>query len=113
MTNRSWGGLGLLVGLVVLGAACGGDSGSQYNSSDPEYQLASLDAGSTEVSDEAVSPYATVLDNLQSKCKDSRSMIADYTVVSQPLLVGSPSSDLSLLKLLRTLALLIPPERPA
>jgi len=108
MKNRCRRGVGLLLGLVLLVAACDGGSSSQYNSSDPEYQLADLDDKSAELNDDTISPYAQALDGLQARCRDSRSMIADYTVESQPLLAGSPSGDLSLLELLRTFALLIP-----
>ena len=111
MSNRCRRGVSLILGLVLLLAACDGGSSSRYSSSDPEYQLADLDDKSVELNDDTIAPYARALDGLQARCRDSRSAIAEYTVESQPLLAGSPSGDLSLLELLRTFALLIPIEQ--
>jgi hypothetical protein len=51
---------------------------SRYAASSPEYQLAKIDGHGAEPSDEQVGRYASILDQLQRRCADSRRQLADW-----------------------------------
>lgn len=59
---------------------------ARYSEDDPEFLLAAIDKGSVSVSDAEVRPYEQVLDRLELKCTQSRSMIGDMAVRSVELL---------------------------
>lgn len=85
--------LSLLLGatLLVLGtvaAACeAGEPAASNSEDDPEYLLASIDAGEPlSVDDPSISAYADRLDSLDEKCEEERSLIGDQAVRATQLL---------------------------
>jgi hypothetical protein len=58
-----------------------------YTENDPEYELASIDAGfPLDVSDPVIDDYADVLDSLSQKCKEDPTTLGDMAVVARDLL---------------------------
>lgn len=85
---------------------------AHYTKDDPEYKLASIDAGfPLDVSDPVIDNYAHALDSLSQKCKDSPTRLGDMAVVARDLLKKKDVS-LSLLKVLQSVDKSIPKAAP-
>jgi hypothetical protein len=83
-----------------------------YTENDPEYKLASIDAGfPLDVSDPVIDNYADVLDSLSQKCKEGPTTLGDMAVVARDLLKKKGVS-LSLLKVLQSVDKSIPKAAP-
>ena len=83
-----------------------------YTKDDPEYKLASIDAGfPLDVSDPVIDNYAHALDSLSQKCKESPTRLGDMAVVARDLLKKKDVS-LSLLKVLQSVDKSIPKAAP-
>jgi hypothetical protein len=85
---------------------------AHYTKDDPEYKLASIDAGfPLDVSDPVIDNYAHALDSLSQKCKESPTRLGDMAVVARDLLEKKDVS-LSLLKVLQSVDKSIPEAAP-
>ena len=63
------------------------DGGASYSEDDPEYQLAVIDAGGfVPLDDPSIGTYAGLLDSLDAKCSEERSLIGDQAVRATQLL---------------------------
>ena len=63
------------------------DGGASYSEDDPEYQLAVIDAGGfVPLNDPSIGTYAGLLDSLEAKCSEERSLIGDQAVRATQLL---------------------------
>ena len=61
--------------------------GTSYSEDDTEYKLASIDAGEElSVDDPSIGTYAGLLDSLDDKCNEERSLIGDQAVRATQLL---------------------------
>ena len=89
-----------------------GNGGSSSTSSSIEYKLASLDAGEPlDPSDPRVAEYSDALDALESKCKQSRKALADFSVKATQLL-AKKGVDLSNLKVIQHVSRSMPKAAP-
>ncbi|MCH7835865.1 MAG: hypothetical protein IH864_03270 [Chloroflexi bacterium] len=101
-----------LIAVLTLAVACGDDGGdgedtttpaaavtpedsgengesdvTSFSEDDPEYLLASIDAGEPlSVDDPSIGTYAGLLDSLDEKCEEEQSLIGDQAVVATQLL---------------------------
>ena len=68
----------------------GEDGGTSFSEDDPEYLLASIDAGEPlSVDDPSIGTYARLLDSLDEKCEEERSLIGDQAVRATELLADA------------------------
>lgn len=111
----------LLAAGVVLQVACEEETAktakslggaSTYSEDDPEYKLASIDAGEPlSPDDPSIGAYARVLDRLDGKCQEPRSRIGDYAVTARRLL-GEAGIEVTVLDALRGIDGSIPEDIP-
>ncbi len=86
--------------------------GASYSEDDPEYLLASIDAGEPlSVDDPSISTYARLLDSLDEKCEEERSLIGDQAVLATELLADEGLS-ITVLEGLQGMDGSIPEESP-
>ena len=89
------------------------DSTPTYTQADPEFKLATLDAGApVEGNDPIIARYAKGLDSLEGKCNDERIQLSDYAVTAQQLLSKAGITDDSLLTILQDVDKGIPNGAP-
>ena len=107
--------VGVLVGCGGSNGAGGGNSeagGSPSSSSSIEYKLASVDTGGRlDPGDPIIAEYGDALDSLQQKCKDSRNLLAKYSLKAKQLL-SKKGVDLSAFAVLRAVDGSIPSAAP-
>ncbi len=88
------------------------DGGASYSEDDPEYQLAVIDAGGfVPLDDPSIGTYAGLLDSLERKCSEERSLIGDQAVVATQLLADE-GIIVSILEALQGIDDSIPEESP-
>jgi hypothetical protein len=99
---------------------CGGSSGTGGGngpsggsaSSSIEYKLASVDTGARlNPGDPIIAEYGDALDSLQQKCKDSRNLLAKYSLKAKQVL-RKKGVDLSAFAVLRAVDGSIPSAAP-
>ena len=102
---RALGSLLLLAGLAVFLVAqedgCGSDenggNGEGYSEEDAEYKLAVTDKGGfVPTDDPSINAYANLLDRLDTKCEEGRSLIADQAFTAAQLLTDDGISTTAL-----------------
>ena len=90
----------------------GEDGGASFSGDNPEYLLASIDAGEPlSVDDPSIGTYARLLDSLDEKCEEERSLIGDEAVQATELLADEGIS-ITVLTGLRVMDGSIPEESP-
>ena len=74
-------------------------STSSTSTSSPEYLLAGIDKQSKDVSASELAPYTQALDQLESKCQESRMALADMSEATREILIkkGASANNLELL----------------
>jgi hypothetical protein len=74
-------------------------STSGISTSSPEYLLAGIDKQSKDVSASELAPYTQALDQLESKCQESRMALADMSAATREILIkkGASASNIELL----------------
>jgi hypothetical protein len=74
-------------------------STSGISTSSPEYLLAGIDKQSKDVSAGELAPYTQALDQLESKCQESRMALADMSEATREILIkkGAAASNIELL----------------
>ena len=88
------------------------DGGASYSEDDPEYQFAVIDAGGfVPLDDPSIGTYASLLDSLDGKCSEERSLIGDQAVVAAQLLADA-GIVVSILEALQGIDDSIPEESP-
>ncbi len=88
------------------------DGGASYSEDDPEYQLAVIDAGGfVPLDDPSIGTYAGLLDSLDVKCSEERSLIGDQAVRATQLL-AEEGIAVSALEALQGIDESIPEESP-
>ncbi len=88
------------------------DGGGGYSEDDPEYQLAVIDAGGfVPLDDPSIDTYAGLLDSLDAKCSEERSLIGDQAVRATQLL-AEEGIAVSALEALQGIDGSIPEESP-
>jgi hypothetical protein len=103
--------------LVGCGGGSNGTGGGNAQSggsasSSIEYKLASVDTGGRlNPGDPIIAEYGDALDSLQQKCKDSRNVLANYSLKAKQLL-SKEGVDLSALAVLYAIDGSIPSTRP-
>jgi hypothetical protein len=109
----------IAVTLAVF-VGCGGSSGTGGGngqsggsaSSSIEYKLASVDTGARlNPGDPIIAEYGDALDSLQQKCKDSRNLLAKYSLKAKQVL-RKKGVDLSAFAVLRAVDGSIPSAAP-
>jgi hypothetical protein len=109
----------IAVTLAVF-VGCGGSSGTGGGngqsggsaSSSIEYRLASVDTGARlNPGDPIIAEYGDALDSLQQKCKDSRNLLAKYSLKAKQVL-RKKGVDLSAFAVLRAVDGSIPSAAP-
>ena len=98
-----------IVGLFTVPAYCSNrprpvettssTSTSGISTSSPEYLLAGIDKQSKDVSASELAPYTQALDQLESKCQESRMALADMSAATREILIkkGASASNIELL----------------
>jgi hypothetical protein len=123
VVDRSWNAwlraCTIAVTLAVF-VGCGGSSGTGGGngpsggsaSSSIEYKLASVDTGARlNPGDPIIAEYGDALDSLQQKCKDSRNLLAKYSLKAKQVL-RKKGVDLSAFAVLRAVDGSIPSAAP-
>lgn len=74
-------------------------SNPSLSTSSPEYLLAGIDKQSKDVSASELAPYTQALDQLESKCRESRMALADMSAATKEILTkkGAKATNLELL----------------
>ncbi len=74
-------------------------STSGISTSSPEYLLAGIDKQSQDVSASELAPYTQALDQLETKCQESRMALADMSAATREILIkkGASASNIELL----------------
>lgn len=88
------------------------DGAASYSEDDTEYKLAVIDAGGfVPLDDPSIGTYARLLDSLDGKCSEERSLIGDQAVVATQLLADE-GIIVSTLEALQGIDESIPEELP-
>jgi hypothetical protein len=91
----------------------GESDGTSFSEDDPEYLLASRDAGEPlSVDDPSIGTYAGLLDSLDEKCFEERSQIGDQAVVVIQLLADEFGISVTILEALQGMDGSIPEQSP-
>ncbi len=96
---------GVLVALLL--SACSSEPETRFSDNQPEYQLAALDGQA--LTDAAISPYETALNEAENACQEERSLLGDYAFVAQEQLAEAGQS-VTLLEMLKAMSDSVPEE---
>ena len=100
-------------GAGTFNPSTGGSGGATtYSKSDPAYQLASLEKGTTlDLDDPSIGAYDRALDAAEAKCTNGRRAISDFAVTGQRLLADE-GIKVTLLQAVRAIDESIPAGSP-